>query len=92
MKVRFNKEILEYKLLYVLEFNSTRKRNSIIVRNKQDNKIYLLCKGADSIILERMNKKGEKYVEKTIDNLNKYGSIGLRTLLLSDKEISENEY
>ena len=34
MTVRFNKEILEYKLLYTLEFNSTRKRNSIIVRNK----------------------------------------------------------
>ena len=52
----------------------------------------MLCKGADSIILERMNQKGEKYIDQTVENLNKYGSIGLRTLLLSDKEISENDY
>ena len=36
----------EYKLLNLLEFSSSRKRMSVIVRD-EDDKIYLLCKGAD---------------------------------------------
>lgn len=45
-----------FSLLYVLEFNSTRKRNSVIVRNEQQ-EIVLYCKGADSIIHERLRDK-----------------------------------
>lgn len=44
------------KLLHVLEFNSTRKRMSILMRSPNDNKIILLCKGADSVIYERLSK------------------------------------
>ena len=36
----------EYKLLNVLEFNSTRKRMSVIVKD-EEGKILLLSKGAD---------------------------------------------
>lgn len=36
----------EYRLLNLLEFNSSRKRMSVIVRN-EDGEILLLCKGAD---------------------------------------------
>lgn len=43
-------------LLHVLEFNSTRKRMSILMRSPQDGKIILLCKGADSVIYERLSK------------------------------------
>lgn len=43
-------------LLHVLEFNSTRKRMSIIMRSPNDGKIILLCKGADSVIYERLSK------------------------------------
>ena len=42
------------KLLYVCEFNSTRKRMSIIIRDPE-NKIILMCKGADSVIEERLS-------------------------------------
>ena len=45
-----------FKLLYVLEFNSTRKRNSVIIRNEKQ-EIILYCKGADSIIHERLKQK-----------------------------------
>lgn len=48
-----------FKLLYTLEFNSTRKRNSVIIKNK-NNEIVLYCKGADSIIYERL--KDKKYL------------------------------
>jgi phospholipid-translocating ATPase len=36
----------EYKILNLLEFNSTRKRMSVIVRD-EDGQLLLMCKGAD---------------------------------------------
>jgi phospholipid-translocating ATPase len=46
-----------YQLLRVIEFTSSRKRMSVIVKDAQG-KIMLYCKGADSIIIERL-KKGQ---------------------------------
>ena len=43
----------EFEILNVIEFNSTRKRMSTIVRGP-DGKIKLYCKGADTVILERL--------------------------------------
>lgn len=42
-----------YQLLHVLEFNSDRKRMSVIVRTPSG-KIKLFCKGADTVIYERL--------------------------------------
>ncbi|RHY34309.1 hypothetical protein DYB32_001283, partial [Aphanomyces invadans] len=42
-----------YKILDVLEFNSTRKRMSVVVE-KPDGALALLCKGADTVIYERL--------------------------------------
>jgi magnesium-transporting ATPase (P-type) len=53
--VKTKDEIEEYKLLNTLEFDSTRKRMSTLVQNSQG-QIILYCKGADTIILERLNK------------------------------------
>ena len=53
--VKFQEKTHKFKLLNVLEFNSSRKRMSVIVQN-EDNQIILYCKGADSIILDRMKK------------------------------------
>jgi phospholipid-transporting ATPase len=41
---------LEYQLLNICEFTSTRKRMSCIFRNIQTNEIELMTKGADSVI------------------------------------------
>lgn len=51
-------------LLHVLEFNSTRKRMSVIMRSPQDGKIILLCKGADSVIYERLSTGLETKVDE----------------------------
>ena len=53
----------KYKLLEVLEFNSTRKRMSVILRDGTTGKIHLYSKGADSILLERMVDKPFKQKE-----------------------------
>ena len=40
----------KFQVLNVLEFNSTRKRMSVIVQDIDEKKILLLTKGADSVI------------------------------------------
>lgn len=47
-----------FELLNVLEFNSTRKRMSVIVKDPEG-KIYLYCKGADSAMLDRVTKSSD---------------------------------
>lgn len=46
-------QVIKYKLLHVLEFNSDRKRMSVIVRT-EDGQLMIVCKGADSIINARL--------------------------------------
>ncbi|EXB65552.1 Putative phospholipid-transporting ATPase 9 [Morus notabilis] len=80
-----------YKLLNVLEFNSARKRMSVIVEN-EEGKIVLLCKGADSVMLERLASNGRKFEEATMEHVNEYANAGLRTLILAYHELDKEEY
>lgn len=50
---RFSGVTVKYELLNVIEFTSTRKRMSVIVRSP-DGKIIVMTKGADSIIIPRL--------------------------------------
>ncbi|KAF5445365.1 hypothetical protein F2P56_034416 [Juglans regia] len=79
-----------YKLLNILEFSSSRKRMSVIVR-KEDGRILLLCKGADSVMFERLAKNGREFEEKTKEHINEYADAGLRTLVLAYRELDEEE-
>lgn len=51
--------MLQYKLLNTLEFDSTRKRMSVIVKDMETEMIKIVCKGADSVIKERLDQKCE---------------------------------
>ncbi|KAI9280041.1 hypothetical protein BY458DRAFT_430915 [Sporodiniella umbellata] len=81
----------EYKILNICEFNSNRKRMSVILKGP-DGKIKLYCKGADSVIIERLTEKNNPFVEKTLAHLQDYACEGLRTLCFSMREISNKEY
>ncbi|XP_076956043.1 putative phospholipid-transporting ATPase 9 [Bidens hawaiensis] len=80
-----------YELLNVLEFNSVRKRMSVIVRD-EDGKLLLLSKGADSVMFARLAKDGREFEEKTRKHVNEYADAGLRTLILAYRELTEEEY
>ena len=82
-------EDYEYELLAVLEFNSTRKRMSTIFRCP-DGKVRCYCKGADTVILERLGKDNP-ITEATLQHLEEYATEGLRTLCLAMREIPEQE-
>ena len=57
----------EFQILNICEFNSTRKRMSTIIRTSEG-KVKLYCKGADTVILERL-AKNQPYTEKTMIHL-----------------------
>ena len=82
---------VEYQLLNVIEFTSTRKRMSVIVKT-MDSKIYCLTKGADSIILPRLSPGQEEIKEQTVKYIEEYANEGLRTLLLAQKEVNSDFY
>ncbi|KAJ1268163.1 hypothetical protein BS78_07G115800 [Paspalum vaginatum] len=81
-----------YKLLNILEFSSARKRMSVIVRT-EDSRLFLFCKGADSVIFERLSKdNGKACLTKTKCHINEYSEAGLRTLALAYRELTEEQY
>ena len=78
-----------YKLLQVIEFTSARRRMSVFVRDDRD-VIWLFCKGADSVILERL--ASEEHMEGTCEHLQSFAEAGLRTLCFAARIVSEGEY
>ncbi|KAK3240825.1 hypothetical protein CYMTET_49367 [Cymbomonas tetramitiformis] len=98
----------EYEILNILEFNSTRKRMSVIYKMKNDPVIWLYCKGADNVIYERLAEPATEAAEPslfgaapkpkpdirmvTAEHMNAYSRNGLRTLALAKRQINPEEY
>uniref|UniRef100_A0A8C2GCS4 ATPase phospholipid transporting 8B1 n=1 Tax=Cyprinus carpio TaxID=7962 RepID=A0A8C2GCS4_CYPCA len=79
-----------YEMLALLDFNSDRKRMSIILRFP-DGKIRLYCKGADTVIYQRLDANS-KNIETTQEALDIFANETLRTLCLCYKDISQAEF
>ena len=79
-----------YELLNILEFTSARKRMSIILRklDSEDGRLFLLSKGADNVIFERLKGgAAEELKDNTERHLAEFAGQGLRTLTLAYKVI-----
>ena len=82
-----------FQIMNTLEFNSTRKRMSAIIRMPEDNRIILFCKGADSVIYSRLRPGEQPELRKsTAEHLEIFAREGLRTLCIAQRELSEEEY
>ncbi|XP_012878154.1 PREDICTED: phospholipid-transporting ATPase IK [Dipodomys ordii] len=79
-----------YQVLAMMDFTSDRKRMSVLVRNPEGS-ICLYTKGADTVILERLYKRGEME-ETTEEILADFAGQTLRTLCLAYKEVSEEDF
>ncbi|KAG8456790.1 hypothetical protein GDO86_002538 [Hymenochirus boettgeri] len=79
-----------YEVLGILDFNSDRKRMSIIVR-EPDGHIKLYCKGADTVIYERLHPDNPRK-DETQKALDLFANETLRTLCLCYKDISQEEF
>ncbi|KAF4792715.1 ATPase phospholipid transporting 8B1 [Turdus rufiventris] len=79
-----------YDVLAILDFNSDRKRMSVIVRESGGN-IKLYCKGADTVIYQRLHPSNLKR-EATEEALDVFANETLRTLCLCYRDISQDEF
>ncbi len=81
----------EFKVLQSFEFNSDRKRMSILLRDGQDLKLYV--KGADNIILDRLNKDVDHpFLDSVNFKLDQFSKGGYRTLVYAMRIVTEDEY
>jgi magnesium-transporting ATPase (P-type) len=85
--ISINQTEKEFQLLESFAFTSDRKRMSVIVRDNGKIKMYI--KGADNIIKERLAPNQTFNLDFELD---RFSRIGLRTLLIAMRYISEEEY
>ncbi|RXM91766.1 Phospholipid-transporting ATPase ID [Acipenser ruthenus] len=79
-------ETKTYELLAILDFNNVRKRMSVI------GKLSLYCKGADTIIYERLHPACKTLKDVTTEHLDEFAGEGLRTLVLAYKDLEEGYF
>jgi len=75
------------------EFDSVRKRMSVVIRFP-DNSVKVLVKGADTSmfsILENGSESNNNILHTTHSHLNEYSSQGLRTLVIGSRDLSDAE-
>jgi magnesium-transporting ATPase (P-type) len=93
-KVKIHHKEWEFQKGEVNAFNSTRKRMSIIIRTPpgllgESSKIMLYCKGADMMMERDCNVKLPQWARL---HLKSFAMEGLRTLVVAQKELSEEQY
>ena len=83
----------EYAVLQTLAFSSARKRMSVVVKDPEG-RVLLLCKGADSVVLERLSPEGSSLElrQRTQEHLTEYAEAGLRTLAIAWKLLEPAQY
>ncbi len=79
-----------YELLDVLEFNSDRRRMSVLVRQPGVDGVKLLTKGADDVVMARVS--AHPAGESTLSQLAEFGTLGLRTLTIAQRGLTDEEY
>lgn len=79
-----------FEVLAVNPFNSDRKRMSVLLLNKETNEYILYCKGADNIMIP-LCKNSPSDIESINSSLLDLANLGLRTLILAKKVLTESE-
>ncbi|KAJ6727492.1 putative PHOSPHOLIPID-TRANSPORTING ATPASE [Salix purpurea] len=81
-----------YNVLGLHEFDSDRKRMSVIL-GCPDSTVRVFVKGADSSMLSVIDRSLNKNViQTTKGHLHAYSSLGLRTLVIGMRDLSESEF
>lgn len=75
-----DEDVVQYELLNVLEFSSSRKRMSVVIRRlgqgEGKDSLYLLTKGADNVIFERLGSGNEELKKSTDKHLEDFANEG----------------
>lgn len=91
------KDRLNFEILNILPFDSSRKRMSVIVKHPVTKEIILYCKGADSTVLPCIasaedDSQQKQVMDKTQQHLNAYAREGLRVLVMAKRVLTQREY
>jgi len=78
-----------YEILANFPFSSENKRMGIILRNKDTEKITFYLKGADAIMKEKVPQRQRGYL---LDMCETLAAEGLRTLVITEKNLTEEEF
>ncbi|KRX07251.1 P-type ATPase, cytoplasmic domain N [Pseudocohnilembus persalinus] len=78
-----------YQILNCFPFSSETKRMGILVRHLESNRLIFYLKGADSIMVNKVKNVYKSTINDECDNL---AREGLRTLVITQKPISEQFY
>jgi phospholipid-transporting ATPase len=65
---------------------------SVVIKHLETGKIQLLTKGADSVIEKLMASGQEETMINCMKFVHHYAVDGLRTLLLTKRDLTESEY
>lgn len=86
-------EVRRFEVLHVIGFTSARKRMSCIVRD-ENGVLLLICKGADSVIYQRLSSTGtsDEVLKKTALHLEDFAKEGLRTLCIAQRTVQSDEF
>jgi len=63
-----------------------------VILETESGQIVLYCKGADSIIMDRMGKESNPNIGKIQEQVEIYANQGLRTLLVAKRDLPRDLY
>ena len=81
--------IEEFEILANFPFSSDTKRMGIVLKNKKHGHIIYYLKGAENVMMKFVKKEYVSYISENAENL---ATKGLRTLVLSQKIISQEDF
>jgi phospholipid-translocating ATPase len=79
----------EFEILANFPFSSDTKRMGIVLKNKKHGHIIYYLKGAENVMMKFVKKEYVGYISENAENL---ATKGLRTLVLSQKIISQEDF
>ena len=79
----------EFEILANFPFSSDTKRMGIVLKNKKHGHIIYYLKGAENVMMKFVKKEYVSYISENAENL---ATKGLRTLVLSQKIISQEDF
>jgi phospholipid-translocating ATPase len=91
-RVDFMGRLREFEIKQVLEFDSTRKKMSIILQDLGSRNYLVFCKGADSSVLKECMNYSRDQIQSAEESITYFGQNGWRTLAFAYKVFTAEDY
>lgn len=88
--------VRRFERLLLFEFNSVRKRMSVIYRDCDNNCLLMVTKGSEEMLdcvrMHQLDPKSEQCINVTLAHFEAFAKSGLRTLLVARRVLSKSEF